>query len=275
MVKAKKFILITKIKKLKVCALVAVRMESKRLPNKAFLDLGGYTILERVAINLKASDYIDEVIIATTNEKSDDPIEEFSLDKRIPLYRGSKENVLERYWDAAKLYEADIVVRATGDNPFVCYEIADLLIKNHVSSNSDFTMVEKEKLPMGVATEIISRKALDFLLSQKMNFNYSEYMTFYFINNPKFFDISVVPSPIKFHSYNPRARLTIDYPKDYELAELIVKNISPGNSPIKLENILRLMLNKPEIIYINQGLGVKWLDQKKLVDKINFNTKIL
>ena len=132
-----------------------------------------------MAINLKASDYIDEVIIATTNEKSDDPIEEFSLDKRIPLTEAQKKNVLERYWDAAKLYEADIVVRATGDNPFVCYEIVDLLIKNHVSSNSDFTMVEKEKLPMGVATEIISRKALDFLLSQKMNFNYSEYMTFY------------------------------------------------------------------------------------------------
>ena len=262
-------------KKQRVCALVAVRMESKRLPNKAFLDLGGHTILERVVINLKASEYIDEVIIATTNEKQDDPIEEFSIDKKISFYRGSKENVLERYWNAAKLYEADIVVRATGDNPFVCYEIVDLLIRNHVSRNSDFTMVEKEKLPMGVATEIISKKSLDFLLSQKMNFSFSEYMTFYFINNPKFFDICVIPAPVKFRSHNPRARLTIDYPEDYELAKFIVKSINPRNTSIKLENILRLISNNPEIIYINQGLGVKWLDQKKLVDRISLNTKIL
>ena len=109
-------------------------MESNRLPKKALLDLGGCSILERVVINLRASKYIDEVIITTTTSTEDDPIEEFSRQKKIALFRGSENNVLNRYWDAAKLFGADIIVRATGDNPFVSYEIADFLIKNHIFS---------------------------------------------------------------------------------------------------------------------------------------------
>jgi len=123
-------------------------MKSNRLSKKALLDLGGCSILERVVINLRASKYIDEVIITTTTSTEDDPIEEFSRQKKIALFRGSENNVLNRYWDAAKLFGADIIVRATGDNPFVSYEIADFLIKNHISNNSDFTGIERDKIPI-------------------------------------------------------------------------------------------------------------------------------
>ena len=166
-------------------------------------------------------------------------------------------------------------MRATGDNPFVCYEIADFLIKNHVSSNSDFTGIEKDKIPMGIATEIISYKAIELLLDQDMDFNFSEYMTFYFTNNPSFFSINILPAPTKYFSENPKARLTIDYPDDLKLARKIVKIINPKMEPISLDSILNLLKKKPELIYINQNLKIKWMDQKKLVKEIMQNTRIV
>ena len=249
-------------------------MESNRLPKKALLDLGGCSILERVVINLRASKYIDEVVITTTTSTEDDPIEEFSRQKKIALFRGSENNVLNRYWDAAKLFGADIIVRATGDNPFVSYEIADFLIKNHISNNSDFTGIERDKIPMGVATEIISYSALENIVHQDLNFNYSEYMTFYFTNNPNMFSINILPAPSIFFSINPRARLTVDYFEDLDFSRSLIKLIKPGMEPIPLSHILEVIKEKPELVYKNQDLAIIWKDQTDLVNKLNNLTKI-
>ena len=128
---------------------------------------------------------------------------------------------------------------------------------------------------MGVATEIISYSALENIVHQDLNFNYSEYMTFYFTNNPNMFSINILPAPTKYFSDNPRARLTIDYSDDLILAKKIVKIINPIKAPISLDSILKLLSQEPELIYINQDLEIKWVDQKKLVDKIKQSTKIL
>ena len=249
-------------------------MKSNRLSKKALLDLGGCSILERVVINLRASKYIDEVIITTTTHSENDPIEAFSRQKSIPFYRGSENNVLDRFWNAAKIFKADIIVRATGDNPFVSYEIADYLIKDHLETAADYTGIERDNLPIGVSTEIISYSALENIIHQDLDFNYSEYMTFYFTNNPNLFSINILPAPSIFFSINPRARLTVDYPEDLDFSRSLVKIIKPGMEPIPLTHILEVIKEKPELAYNNQDLAIIWKDQADLVNKINQITKI-
>ena len=102
-------------KEQKICALIAVRMKSKRLPKKALVDIDGYTAIERVVNNLKPSKYIDEIILATTTNKEDDAIEELAKKRGLLFFRGNEDNVVKRFIDAAEKFNADIVVRVTGD----------------------------------------------------------------------------------------------------------------------------------------------------------------
>lgn len=249
-------------------------MKSQRLPRKALLDIGGCTILERAVINLRASELIDEVVVTTSSNIDDDPIEDFSRQKNIPFYRGNENNVLDRYWNAAKIFGADVIVRATGDNPFVSFEIADYVINSHMETAADFTGIERGKLPVGVSTEAISYYALDSLIQQDLDFNYSEYMAFYFINNPNFFLLNILPPPKKFISVNPKVRLTVDYPEDLELSQSLINIINPCSKPIALDRILELLTEYPQLAQKNQNLPIKWQDQTELIKKLDQMTRI-
>ena len=101
-------------------------------------------------------------------------------------------NLIKRFYDATKHLNPKILIRVTGDNPFTSSEITDYMIKKHLSTKADFTYMNKKNLPVGVCPEIISFKAIKKLLIQKINFNYSEYVMYYFINNSKFFNNSTL-----------------------------------------------------------------------------------
>ena len=92
-------------------------MGSSRLPSKVMMKIGGKSILAILLCRLKKSRYIDDIVIATTTKKSDDVIEVLSNEMRVGCYRGSEENVLERYVKAAEAFSSDLVVRVTSDNP--------------------------------------------------------------------------------------------------------------------------------------------------------------
>ena len=117
-------------------AFLTVRMKSSRLKKKALLKLGKLTILERAVINLSASNYINDVIILTSTNKDDNPIVDLCKKRNLKFFRGSEDDVLDRFLKGARVNKTDIIVRATGDNPFVSFEIADFLIKSHLDKNA-------------------------------------------------------------------------------------------------------------------------------------------
>lgn len=256
----------------KICALIAVRMKSKRLPKKALVDIEGYTAIERVVNNLKPSKYIDEIILATTKNNEDDPIEELAKNKGLPFFRGDEDNVVKRFIGAAEKFNADIVVRVTGDCPLVSYEIADYLINSHLEKGADYTGNNIDDPPIGTISEIITLSALKKLTTVNVDLNYSEYMTFYFRNNPKFFSINIVPCPKEY--CRPNYRMTLDYPEDLEFFRVIFKKFQPGSGAIPLAETISFLDGHPEVVAINKNSPLKWKSDQKLIKEINEATVI-
>lgn len=257
----------------KICALISVRMKSSRLPNKALADIAGLTSLERVINNIKASKLIDDVIIATTTNKEDDEIENLAKSKGFKYFRGSVENIVERFLGAGKKYNSDIIVRVTGDCPLISYEIADYLIKKHLESDADYTSIEQGKLPIGTGSEIINYNALERLKKSNVDLAYSEYLTFYFTNNPKKFSINIVNCSNK-NYIRPEYRMTLDYKEDLEFFRNIFYNLKMDEGALQLSKTIEYLDNNPDIAVINRDLELKWRDNKKLVNKLMEVTKI-
>ncbi len=256
----------------KICALIAVRMNSKRLPKKALVDICGYTAIERVVNNLKPSEMIDEIILATSTNKDDDPIEELAKKKGLLFFRGDEDNVIKRFIDAGNKFSADIIVRVTGDCPLISYEITDYLIKSHIKTGADYTGIEMGRVPIGTFSEVITLSVLEKLSKQNLNLNYSEYMTFYFKNNPEIFSLNILPAPEAYIS--PDYRLTIDHPADLELFRIIFKELEVGKNAIPLSKTIAFLNQHPQIAKINQNLPTKWMNDQQLIIKLNDITTI-
>ena len=258
-------------RKPKICVLIAVRMKSKRLPNKALLELEGYTAIERMVNNLKPSKYIDEVILATSTNEEDTPIVELAKEKGINYFRGDEDNVISRFLGAAKQFNADIVIRATGDCPLVSYEVVDYLVEEHLKCGADYTGIEIDDSPVGTFVEVITYDALDKFSKQDIDLNYSEYMTWYFRNNSQFFTVNICPVPPEYISTH---RLTLDYQEDLELIRKIYKDLGKGNGAIPLSKTISYLDENPEIANINKNATLRWKTDKKLIEKLNRVTKI-
>ena len=99
----------------------------------------GHKIIDRIIVNLKASKFINKVIVATSKNKSDKRIYEYCKKKKINCFRGDENNLIKRFYEAGKKYKPKIIVRATGDNPFISHEITNFLIKSHIRKNAEFT----------------------------------------------------------------------------------------------------------------------------------------
>ena len=114
-------------------ALVQARMGSSRLPGKMIMDLCGYPVLHWVLHRVKQARRLTEVVLATTKLKQDDPLTELAQFLKVGVSRGSEADVLARFWDAAREFKADVVVRVCADNPFIAPEEIDRLVDCYIS----------------------------------------------------------------------------------------------------------------------------------------------
>jgi len=252
--------------------LIASRLSSTRLKNKALVDIEGYTLLERVIYNVQESKKVDDIVVATSNSSSDDAIEQLCKRKGFNFFRGCEKNVIQRFFDAAKQFNLNIIIRVTGDNPLTSYEIIDYLIKSHFNENADYTKLEDDSAPIGTSVEIINFYAFEKLLSTHIDLSFSEYMTFYFTNNPEVFKINVAACPQEFK--RPNYRLTVDYPEDLQVVRKIYKNLAINDQSIPLLSTIKLLDDNSAINSINRSMDILWKNNTDLINRINNVTKI-
>ncbi|MBW4080590.1 N-acetylneuraminate synthase family protein [Paenibacillus sp. S150] len=261
------------VKKPKVCIAVICRLKSTRLRQKALLPINGVPSIERCLINCLAVPNCHQVILATSDLPEDQPLTAFTLDNKVKIVTGDPINVAKRMLRAAEETNADIVVRVTGDDPFVSPEILAFLIDHHLKSGADFTYAKEST--MGTVGDVITVEALRRLLQllqHSENLIYTEYLSFYFFNNPTLFNVDSIVIPNKW--VFPDWRLTLDEPKDLELFEKIYKDLDVGKRPLYFEELKSFLLNHPELIEINKGIKVKWLDDISLINELNQATRL-
>lgn len=245
-----------------IIAFVPCRLQSSRLPNKAIQYIYGIPAIERCLINTLAIPGIDKVILATSTNKEDDLLMNFNLKGKIEVVRGSVDDVLERFIPAIQKYKPDHIVRVTGDCPLVSPELGELTITKHLEKCCDATFTTS-KVALGTACEIYKSEAILRLRELIKVTNHSEYLVYYFLNNPSYFTLNVFDAPDKF--IRPW-RLTLDEKNDLELLNIIYKTLNIGARPVFFDEIISFFERFPETSLINIGNIVKYRDDKELVD---------
>lgn len=201
--------------------IIQARMGSTRLPGKVLKKIGGKNLLEHILYRLNNLKHSVQIVIATSTLEKDNKISKFCLANSVTCFRGSENNVLERYYSCAKENKFDHIIRLTGDNPFIDIEELDELIDLHVSSKSDYSR-SFAVLPKGVGSEIFTFKSLEQSFKYGDKENHKEHVNEYIEENEDKFKISELK--IDGEKNRPDINLTVDTPDDYTKACFIVEN---------------------------------------------------
>jgi spore coat polysaccharide biosynthesis protein SpsF len=224
----------------KTGVLVAARMGSSRLPGKALRKLGDKPMILFLLTRLKRSQLVDKLVFCTTELDEDDRLAEIVESEGYEVFRGSNNDVVKRYVDAAQKYQIDTVIRVTGDCPFVDGESLDYCL-SLANEMCPFDLVTtKGNFPVGIDYEIYSSSVMsDLYDSEKLSKEEREHLTLYMYNNSDDFHVKRV-KPKKEWCDN-KNQYTVDTSEDYELACRYVHKLK---SNFSIDQLLKVTLNE-------------------------------
>jgi spore coat polysaccharide biosynthesis protein SpsF len=243
-----------------IIAIIQARMGSSRLPKKVLMDIEGTPSLKFMINRVESSKLIDKIIVATTNEKKDNEIVKFCIDNDILFYRGSENDVLDRYYQAAKEYEAKTIIRLTSDCPLIDPDLIDetinLFIQKKVDYASNAVPPETKKYPDGSDVEVFSFKALERAWTESKDLKDREHVTFYFWKRGKDFTTAMLGNEYDWGKY----RITVDYKEDIDLVREIVKKLNDQNMFGSTKEIIEIIESDEELFKINSmhTWGMNW-----------------
>ena len=226
---------------------IAARLNSTRLTKKVLKTIYGAPLLERLIERVSKNFLKHDIVVCSSINSEDDPIEAFCKNNQVFCFRGDELDVMKRFIDAAELYKAKSIARITGDNPLTDPEMLLHMFEMHKRNGAEYTY--NEDMPIGTRAEIIDVDALKRIHKELYDPNNSEYMT-YMLKRPDKINTLNVPSLIGKCS-RPEISLTVDCEEDLQCLNHIYK-FYEGNPP-SLEKIIAFLDKNPNIkITINQ-----------------------
>ena len=224
----------------KIAAIIEARSNSTRLPNKVLLKINKITILEHLINKIKKSKYLNDIIIATTINKIDDPIVKIAKNLNVHFFRGDEHNVLKRVIDASIFFEVDIIVRITSDCPLVDINLVDQYINFFQNNQVDIVGNTKVRsFPDGMDIEVINSKALKKSYKFAKSSYLREHTCLTMYRKRKLFKIfNVVAPPNQFF---PTLSLTLDDFKDFILIKKIIKYSKKNKIDLNCSEIIKLV----------------------------------
>jgi len=243
--------------------IIQARMGSRRFPGKVLEPIGGVPMLKYQVERVRKSRFLEKIIIATTERDDDNAIADFCAVERITCFRGSTNDVLRRYFDCAKSYGIDVIVRLTGDCPLSDPGIIDSVVELFGSSNVDFAAntvpVESSAWPDGSDVEVFSFSALTKAIERVTRSDEKEHVTFHFWKNESrsLYSSVQLGNNVDWSSF----RYTVDFPEDLDVVRRLVKELKKKKQFGHVDQIVRMLLAHPEISTINadHSPGDGWL----------------
>ena len=232
--------------------IIQARMNSSRLPGKVLKDIIGKPMLQRQIERLIVGSNIP-VVVATSNQISDNPIYSLCSEIGIKCFRGSLNNVVLRFLECAKTMKFKYIIRVGGDDPLIDPDCCNELLRLHKKAGGDFLYASHEDgWPYGCAAELISKNSLEKIIDNTSDKIYLEHTIPYLLDNPHFFKTIRVKGPLNLNGKD--LRLSVDYPEDLELIREVFKSIHIEGESFSMKQIANLMIEKPELSLINKGL---------------------
>lgn len=242
--------------KKKITAIIQARMTSTRLPGKVLMNIEGKPMLWHVINRLRFSKKLDDIILAIPDTKENDILEKFVKDNKLKYFRGSEKDVLSRYYEAAKFFSVDLIVRITSDCPLIDPKIVDLVIEEHLNSTADYSSNSlKKTFPRGLDVEVFNFEILEMVYKEAKEDYQREHVTPYIYEHPEIFEVQNIEAKGKLR--RPELRLTVDTKEDLQLIKEIYKYLYRPKKIFYTEEIIDLLNKHPELIKINIGVRQK------------------
>jgi spore coat polysaccharide biosynthesis protein SpsF (cytidylyltransferase family) len=242
---------------MKIVGIIQARMGSTRLPGKMLLSLGGKLVIEHVFNRARTAKKLNQVVLATTVSPADDLLADWAEKNSIPYFRGSESHVLERYYECAKLFEADVIVRLTGDCPLLDPQVIDDVVDAYLSGDGKYEYVSNihpPTFPDGLDTEVFSFSALEKAWQEATLLSEREHVTPYIWKHPEIFPASNVSCTVDGKSINlSEERWTLDTPSDFNFLNAVVKHLESSEGKLDFFSIFNLINANPKWREINAG----------------------
>ena len=240
----------------KIVATIEARMTSSRFPGKVLMDFCGKPSLQHIIERLRRSKYIDDVIVATTVNKEDDPIVNLCKSLGCRYYRGSEDDVLDRVLKTAKSIDGDVIVEITGDCPLIDWRHADFLIKKLFESDYDYSSnIIERTFPDGFDVQVFYTSVLEEVSNITQDPSDREHVSLYIYNHPGKYKLYNWSAPEKLHY--PQYAVTLDTIEDYELIKLIYENLYYKNPDFDAHDVVEFLLHNQKLLDINNHIERK------------------
>lgn len=241
----------------KVVAIIQARMSSSRLPGKVLKIAGEHPLLERMVERVRKARLVDETWVATTIDPTDDELAEFCAAHQIPFFRGNLMDVLDRYYQAALQCRAGIVVRLTGDCPFIDPGLIDQTILALLENHADFSCNRlpppmNRTYPIGLDVEVCTFAALERAWKEAKEKHEREHVLPYLYEQSGRFKVV----QIDYSEDLGQLRWTVDTPPDLDFVRAVYDMLGNRNDFSWLE-VFKLVREHPELAEINAGIHHK------------------
>lgn len=235
----------------KVVAIVQARMDSSRLPGKVLKSICGRPMLDWVITRAKRSAAFTQLVVATTTNPSDDVLENYCSENKIPCYRGSPADVLDRYVQAGRKFQADVIVRLTADCPLIDPDLIDQTYSAFMESGVDFAANRlpppyKRTYPIGLDVEIVSMPALEKAWRDAAELYEREHVMPFIYQHTEKFKLSILDHSVDYGAY----RWTVDTPQDLAFIQSVAEKFSCRMDFSWLE-VIDLLKKFPDLVRIN------------------------
>ena len=244
-------------KRCPIVAIIQARMGSQRLPGKVLMRAGGRSLLEWHIMRLQQAKLIDKIIVATTDNQKDDVIAQLCFDLDIEVFRGSENNVLNRYLMTATKAKAITIIRTTADCPLIDPGLVDYLVEYYIKHEwLDYACLDMQSLPNGLSCEIFSYKALSIAANLAEKDWDIEHVTPFIYNHPLIFKIAKICPDIKAGKLITQYRWSVDEAADFAFIEHILYKMAL-NPYAGWQDIVALCEFYPEWVALNKNVRQK------------------
>jgi len=241
----------------RVGAIIQARTGSTRLPGKILEPIAGFPLLGWCVERLRLAKTVDQVVVATSDQAADDPVEALGHDLGFGVFRGSEDDVLARFRGAVSHFGLDHVVRVCGDSPFVDPGLVDTLVRAYLAAGVDYASnVGARSYPRGLDCEVFSAQQLVRVEALAREPFERAHVTPYFYQNPELFSLLNVPGSTDYSQH----RWCVDEPVDLAMVRALAERLS-GRRDFAWTEALAVVESDLELSRMNAQVEQKKLEQ--------------
>jgi spore coat polysaccharide biosynthesis protein SpsF len=254
---------------MKIGALVPVRLASERMPGKALMPIMGRPAILHLLDRLFASRYLRprDVILCTTTDNKDDPLESIAESVGAQVFRGSRDDIIDRFKSAVAEFGFDAVIQADGDDPCSDTTYMDLCM-DRLLAEPELGIVVTEGLPLGLGSKAFRTSALATVWSHHLTQKNDTGFIYYFTRTGLCRTACV--KPLKPDHVHDKARLTLDYPEDLAFFEALFQELHKKGSVFGIEEIVSLLQRRPELVGINSMVNEEYWNRTHQLAQLEY-----